>query len=145
MRRDRSEALEIPLSSLIDVVFLLIIFFVVTTNMEKDVVDRQVQLAKSYYIPPLTEAPPPQAMTINVVMGRGGDIYYTVAGNRLTLSSIEYLLRDAKNRFGKEVPVILRSDRRVQYREIQKLNNVVGKAGLYRVSHAARDSSDEPR
>jgi len=136
--RKREETLEVPLSSLIDITFLLIIFFVVTAKMQTDVIDRQVDLAKSYFIPPLTDGPPPEAITINV-REINGDMMIIVAGSRYTLAQVGQLLIMAKNRWGNSVPIVLRCDSQLPYREVQRINELVGKAGLYRVSHAAVD------
>lgn len=143
MRLARDENVEVPLSSLIDIVFLLIIFFVVTSDMQKDVIDRQLKLAKSYNVPPLTDGPPPEAVTINLRKAGANDdgVKFIVAGRQFSERQIEALLQDAVRRSGDSVPVILRADGEVKYRHIQRINAIVGKVGLYRVSHAAEDQN----
>ena len=54
MTRREEHSVSIPISSLIDVVFLLIVFFIVTANLEAEIVDEQVKLADSYYVKPTT-------------------------------------------------------------------------------------------
>ena len=47
MRRRSDDALETPIASLIDVVFLLIIFFVVTIELDRQVFNENIILAFS--------------------------------------------------------------------------------------------------
>jgi biopolymer transport protein ExbD len=137
MKRN-DESLEVPMSSLIDIVFLLIIFFVVTSTMQKDVIDDQLKLAKSTYIPPLMEGVAPQAITINIRHEFGSNqVVYKIGGGTYTEAQILRVLTQARNRHGNQVPIILRVDETVKYKDVQKINNLVGRAGLYRVSHVA--------
>ena len=57
MRRRGSDGVETPVASLIDVVFLLIIFFVVTASIETDVVDNQIVLAQAKRSPAVEDIP----------------------------------------------------------------------------------------
>ena len=68
MRRfTQDEKMAVPISPLIDVIFLLIIFFVVTTTLEKEVRDNAVKLAESSYLDPDAII----ALTVVVNIARG--------------------------------------------------------------------------
>ena len=47
MRRSSEDTLETPITQMIDIVFLLIIFFVVTASVDKDLVDDTISLAQA--------------------------------------------------------------------------------------------------
>ena len=74
----KEEKQEVPVSSLIDVVFLLIMFFVITSNIEKEAFDVQIDLVKAKNMKPATQVPP-KRITINVQVdgkdGKDGVIY----------------------------------------------------------------------
>ena len=65
MKKQIDEKVETPITSMIDVVFLLIIFFVVTSAIDQEAVDTSIVLAKSYYVPP-PEKRDPRTVTVNV-------------------------------------------------------------------------------
>jgi biopolymer transport protein ExbD len=47
MRRSSDATLETPVTQMIDIVFLLIIFFVVTASVDNDLVDNTISLAQA--------------------------------------------------------------------------------------------------
>lgn len=64
-RMSNDETAEVPISSMIDVVFLLIIFFVVTAAVDKDAEDEKVILAEAPHGKPVTKKDP-RAVVINI-------------------------------------------------------------------------------
>ena len=56
---------ETPISSMIDVVFLLIIFFVVTASIDKEIEDERVILAEAPHGRPIKKKDP-RSLVINV-------------------------------------------------------------------------------
>jgi biopolymer transport protein ExbD len=135
MQKREQETLEVPLSTLIDVVFLLIIFFIITASMQREVVDYQIKLADSYFVPPPKDIDP-RTLTINVRSVRGKDPIYSIRGSNLTLKRIQHRLYEAQRHVGTEMPIVIRASRDLEYREVDKINLAVIKAGLYRVQHA---------
>ena len=79
MKKRAEEHIETPIMSMIDVVFLLIIFFVVTSAIEKEAVDETIKLAKSYHVPPPTGKDPRQ-VTVNVRRNDDDTYTYSIAG-----------------------------------------------------------------
>ena len=140
MRKRNEESLQTPIASLIDVVFLLIIFFVVTAAVEKDVVDENIKLAQAKYVR-ATEKQDPRTIVINVpdpkdpthpLHGR-----LNIALQPLTLTQLKQLLIATRTRSGNMIPIVLRGDRETLYNEVDKVMQVVGEAGLYRVKVSA--------
>ncbi len=137
MKRLRTEGIETPIASLIDVVFLLIIFFVVTASIERDIVDTTIRLAQAKDLPAVAKKNP-NTITINV--HRNGDV--NIALQPLTLTQLQQILTAVVQEYGNNVPILIRADQNTLYHEIDKVMNVIGKAGLYRVRLAALAGKD---
>jgi biopolymer transport protein ExbD len=133
MRKSREEQLDTPITSMIDVVFLLIIFFVVTSAIEKEAVDEQIQLAKSVHLDPV-KSKVPGMLTINV--RPGGDVTVGSALPR-SMDQLRMILKNHKITFGNSAPIVIRADDGVQFAEVDKVMVEVGAAGLYKISLAA--------
>ena len=127
--------MSIPLSALIDIVFLLIIFFVITANMQKQVVDYNIKLAASYFVEPPDEMDP-RTFVINVRKRKNGPPVYSVSGTDYRLSDVGRLLLRSRERLGETVPVLIRASGDIKYREVDKVNKLIHDAGLYRVRHS---------
>lgn len=137
MRRNKDETAEVPLSSLIDVVFLLIIFFIVTANLEQEVVDLQVKLADSYFVEPPQELDP-RTLTINIRNQPGQEPRFSIAGMQVSLKDIKPRLFQMSQKHGTDAPIVIRASRDLEYRYVDQINLLVTGAGLYRVQHATR-------
>ena len=132
MRRRPEGSVETPIASLIDVVFLLIIFFVVTASVERDVIDESIRLAQAKHVAPV-EYKDPRAVTINVNrQGRVNVALYTV-----NLTQLRQILTATREQSGNSVPIIIRSDGRALYDHVDSVMKAVGGAGLYRVKLSA--------
>ena len=134
----RATIAEMDMTPMIDIVFLLIIFFVVTAAIEKEAVDETILLAKSYYVRP-PEKQDPRQITVNVGYRGADSTAISIAGNFLPLANLEGTLRNAMRKHGNDIPVVIRADGRVKFEHVEKVIDVVGKAGLYRVSMSAED------
>lgn len=132
MRKRDAQSVETPIASLIDVVFLLIIFFVVTASVEKDVVDESIRLAQADYVKP-TEKRDPRTVIVNL----HADGSLNVGLRSLSLRQLRQVLKATAAKSGTSVPVVLRCDADTSYRTIKNVLDVIGEVGLYRVRLAA--------
>ncbi len=132
MKKRTEESLGTPTSSLIDVVFLLIIFFVVTAAVEKDVVDESIRLAQAKYVK-ATEKKDPRTITLN--LRKNGAV--NIALQPLSLTQVQQILTATVNKSGNAVPIVIRSDNDALYKEVNNVMEAIGRAGLYRVKLAA--------
>jgi biopolymer transport protein ExbD len=139
MKRKISDKIETPISSMIDVVFLLIIFFVVTASIQQEVTDTTIKLAKSKYIPVPTQSDPKRVL-INMKRKTDGSVNIAVGAKSVTLQRLQQLLLATQQKHGNQVPIIIRAAGDITYGEIDKVNLVIGQCGLYRVAHTAQDS-----
>ncbi|RMD76343.1 MAG: biopolymer transporter ExbD [Lentisphaerae bacterium] len=135
MKRRAEENVEVPLSPMIDVTFLLIIFFIVTANIQQEVVDQLIKLADSYYIPP-PEQTQSLGMTINIRYVEGGEPIYSIAGSRVGFKVIKSRLVKLYKKLGNSVPIVIRASKELPYKYVDQLNDQIVDVGLYRVKHA---------
>ena len=131
-RQPSSENLETPITSLIDVVFQLIIFFVVTAAAEKDLVDTNVKLAQAKYVKAEEKR---EANTIIINVPNDGNV--NIAMQPVTPKQLHQILSSSVSKFGNQMTVILRCDGEVLFRDVDRIIQVIGKAGLYRIRISA--------
>lgn len=126
------EEAEIPISSMIDVVFLLIIFFVVTAAIDKEIEDEKVILADAPHGKPLKKKDPRSA-TINV--HKDGSINMSM--HPMSLKQVSDQLTIMANKWGVDMPIIVRGDREAQHYYIKQVLEAVTKTKLYKVKFVA--------
>ena len=124
-------ALEsIPMTPLIDVVFLLLVFFLVATTLSEEERQLSVQLPAASEAQPLTAKP--RELVVNV--DAAGQYY--VSGEPLTLKRLEEVLGVASASTPGRASVIIRADRRCQWEFVVAVMNACNKARIrnYHVS-----------
>ncbi|MCK7592960.1 ExbD/TolR family protein [Pseudomarimonas salicorniae] len=128
---------EISLTSLIDVVFTLIIFFVVTTTFDERS-SIQIDLPKAS-TEASAQAPQPLTLAIDP-QGR----YYL--GNEEVLKRDADSLRQAIQQVAgesREQPVVVRADARTPHQAVITALDVLGQLGFSRISIATVGAADE--
>lgn len=124
--------LETPVSALIDVVFQLIIFFVVTSAIDKDIVDESIRLAQAKHVAAI-EKNDPRTVLVNV----SEDGAVNIAMQPLNLVQLQQILSATRTQSGDSVPIVIRADGTAIYRHVDGVMQSVGKAGMYRVKLSA--------
>ena len=126
------EAASVPISSMIDIVFLLIIFFIVTATLDKDLQDETILLADA---PNGRQVKKQDPRTITINLRKDGTM--NVAGRTLSPSELTALLENAKKASPGDplsIPIVIRGDRRVQFGHAANIMDAITKTGLYKVS-----------
>lgn len=127
------EMAQTPISAMIDVVFLLIIFFVVTAAIDKDVEDEKVLLANAPHGKPVKEKDS-RSVIINVRQ----DGTLTMGLFVVTVPQISEILKETADKFNTtDIPIIIRGDRNAQHYYIHQVMDAVTNTGLYRVKFNA--------
>ena len=126
------EDLQTPITAMIDIVFQLIIYFVVTSAVDKDMVDETIKLAEASHSPAV-ESSDPRMVVINV-NDRGK---VNIALQPLNMSQLEQLLLAMKVQSGNSVPILIRCDGNTRFDYVDKVMQRAAKVGLYRVRIAA--------
>ncbi len=123
---------ELNMTPMVDIVFLLIIFFLTTTSIIQLEQDLSIDLPKqSEEIK--AKAPPARPIVVNVRHLPGGKAYYHVENEPMTLSSLTANLSRAKIRY-KDQAVVIRGDRNVKWEHIAAVMSCCGQVGISKVS-----------
>jgi biopolymer transport protein ExbD len=124
--RPRDEP-EINLTSLIDVVLLLLVFFMVSTSFIK-ATEIRLQLPRAEAAP--REEPP---VEIEIMVSTAGD--YFVDGQELVNRRPETLQRALEQVAGdrRELPVTIRADGRASHQSVVTAMDIVGRLGFTRI------------
>ena len=152
MRKSEDSELATPITQMIDIVFLLIIFFVVTASVDKDLVDESIQLAQAKNTKP-EEHLKANTVTINVRLENRDEwraakkagkplprqkVSYNIALQTMSLSAIRENLKSAKQKLGNTMPILIRSDGDVYYRYIDEvIQKSVTQAGYSKITVVA--------
>jgi biopolymer transport protein ExbD len=132
LRPHRREAPEINLTPLIDVVFLLLIFFMVTTSF-RDEGRLRLQLPEADAEAVSVE----EIELIEVVVDRGGRFY--VNEQPVTDTRLETLQQALRGVLGTEsaLPVLIKADAQAQHQAVMTVLDAAGQLGLTQVAFAA--------
>ncbi len=126
------EDLQTPITAMIDIVFQLIIYFVVTSSVDKDMVDESIRLAEADHSPAV-ESSDPRLVVINVTaQGR-----VNVALQPMSMQQLENLLLSMKVQSGSSVPILIRCDGNTRFDYVDQVMQRAARVGLYRVRIAA--------
>lgn len=129
-KRQQREELELNLTPLIDVVFLLLIFFMVSTTFQKE-------SAISLQLPKASEsAEAAPAENIEVVINAAGRFY--VNDQELVKSDAKSLQAALSNLIdgNRDIPLTIRADAQTPYQAVVTAMDAAGQLGMLRMSMA---------
>ena len=131
-RQVRRELPALNLTPLIDIVFLLLIFFMVTTSFS-----RETRLLVS--LPEASGSAENPAESIEVLVDREGG--YAINGRRLVNAEVDSLVRGLELESGGDVSllVVLVADAEVQHQSVVSAMEAIGRAGFASLSIATRE------
>jgi biopolymer transport protein ExbD len=132
LRPHRQEAPEINLTPLIDVVFLLLIFFMVTTTF-RDEGRLRLQLPEA----DAEAIPAAEIELVEVMVDRAGRYY--VNARMVAGTDLETLKQAVLGVVGpeRELPVLIKADAKSEHRAVMKVLDAAGQLGLNQVAFAA--------
>jgi biopolymer transport protein ExbD len=136
-RRQRQEEVSVNLTPLIDVVFLLLIFFMVSTTFTRET-RLAITLPEASGVPQVEED-----RRVEVVVGsRGG---YVINGEKLsrndTATLRTVLLRLGKD--GTDIPFVITADANATHQSVVRVMDVAGQIGFTNISITTREPQDE--
>ena len=135
-RRQPKEELDLNLTPLIDVVFLLLIFFMVSTTFQKES-EISLQLPRAS-----TEPPEDVPERLEVVIDASGAFY--VNDQELVRSDLESLQTALYELAGgdRERPVTIRADAQTPHQSVVTAMDAAARLGMLRLSIATSRSTD---
>lgn len=119
------------MTPMIDVVFLLIIFFLVSSHLVKQEVQFKLPLptAQSGLKEKNSEKP---RLTVNVL----ADGTLLLSGRQVTAEDLRTRLAERQNDLGKDVEVRIRGDRSTAYKHVEPVMLSCARAGIWNVSYS---------
>ncbi len=131
---DERGAVGFNMTPMIDIVFLLIIFFLVSSHLAKQEVQLDLDL------PPATTGVTPNAhdskwLVINVLP----EGHVLLGGQRVTHDELRERLSFQRQEEGGDVEVRIRTDRLVPYRFVEPVMVACARSGLWNVTFAVLD------
>jgi biopolymer transport protein ExbD len=121
------------MTPMIDVVFQLIIFFVVTLKMTSDI-NQDIVLEDGKNGVTLTQDNMPPS-TLEIELDRRGRI--SIHNATLSESMLATILRNRCNKYGFEFPVLIRADRRTQHERVKRVMDICTGVGIWKLSFVA--------
>jgi biopolymer transport protein ExbD len=130
--KQRGDDPGINMTPMIDVVFQLIIFFVITADMQNERLDQILTMAMAPNAVPVQVKDPRE---INIDVDRRGRIMI----NRRAMSpaTLQVILTKSVNQYGQTLPVTIRADGRTTHEYIREVMDACSKSGLYRIKFGA--------
>ena len=125
-QRDRPPGLRFNVTPLIDVVFLLVIFFLVTAHFAQHEQVEAVELPRASEVSEGPETP----RRMNVSITRDGSLF--VKGRQLSEADLATLLRENTKRSSADYEVRIRSDQSVPYAQVEPVLLAALRAGVTR-------------
>ena len=133
MSKSRNEDVSLDMTPMIDVVFQLIIFFVVTLKMSDDK-DTTIKLADGKNGIVLTqEELPPSQLTIDVA--KTGRV--SMSNITMTDAMIVNAVDKRVKAYGTDFPCMIRADKETPHRHVARVMNLCAAAGMWKVSFMA--------
>jgi len=134
-KRQQREELELNLTPLIDVVFLLLIFFMVSTTFQKES-EISLQLPKASEQPTNAEIE-----SIEVVINAAGRYYVNdqelVKSDAESLQAALYKLIDGN----RDIPLTIRADAQTPHQAVVTAMDAAGQLGMLRMSIATSQTA----
>ncbi len=127
-RKNEYGEAAMPISAMIDITFLLIIFFVVTAAMDKEIEDEAILLSKAPHGKPVVKKDP-RSVVVNI--RKDGSV--NINAVEKSMGEITNTLTVAASKWGNDMPIVIRGDKNVQHYHIRKVMDAITKTGLYRV------------
>ncbi|MFG0263222.1 MAG: ExbD/TolR family protein [Novipirellula sp. JB048] len=123
------------MTPMIDVVFLLIIFFLVSSHLarQENALPVELPVASTF----LTPRPDRIALTVTV----DAESNYRISGDIIAVDQLRPLLRDHAVRSGAEAALKLRTDGSVSYEHIEPILRESAQAGIHDVTISVREAS----
>lgn len=137
-RKQYADESAVPVSSMIDIVFLLIIFFVVTIDIDREVADQEITLPSVAHGIPL-KVKKSENLTIN--LRKNGNI--TIDGTIISLEQLQILMKSVAEKWGSRHSIVIRGDNDVTFHETNKIICLLAEYAFGNVSFQAELKKQE--
>lgn len=122
---------DLNMTPMIDVVFQLIIFFVVTLKMTKDI-NEEIVLEDGKHGMTIKEMPP---QTLEIEVDKRGII--SIHNAKMNRDVLYTILVNRVRRHGNNFPILIRGDRDTKHVKIKEVMDLCTRAGVWKLSFVA--------
>jgi len=129
-KKKQSPGCEVDMTPMIDVVFQLIIFFIVTIKMDENI-NEDIVLEPGKHGPTITEEDP---RTMIVEVDKRG--WISIHGAQLSRAKFRSIMKARYRRHG-EFPVLIRGDYRAEHKDIREVMDICTEANIWRINFVA--------
>lgn len=136
-RRARGRSTGLCMTPMIDVVFLLNIFFLVASHVARSTAMDPVQLPEATQHQS-DEDSSPHRLVVTIMADRS----LLVNGKRVSMEAVEQMITAGSLEAGPPFEVRIRADREATYSEVEPLLTACAKAGVRKVGFAVLARSD---
>jgi biopolymer transport protein ExbD len=130
LRRSRSDEPDVNLTPLIDVVFILLLFFMVSTTFQRES-EINIELPEAS-----TEPVEEREEVLELVIDAQG--HYFIDEQQVVNTELETLKQALQKSLGErsEIPVVIRADRQTPYESVVRAMDAISQLGLVQMSLA---------
>ena len=130
--RKVKEIEPVNLTPMIDIVFQMIIFFILTLDLDRFKFTDELEMPDAKDGQAHEDKDP---RTIEVEVDQKGDIY--ISRMRVSEKQFVNIMKGSVARYGQGIPVVIYADGKTLHRNISRMMNLCGTAGLSDFSFAA--------
>jgi len=123
------------MTPMIDVVFLLIIFFLVSSHLARQENRLPLDLPVAATFDPLDPERAPLTISVD------GEAKWLVGGNIVDLAKLRSILTDLRNQMGSDAAIRIRTDAAVQYQYVEPVLREAALAGVTDAAIAVRQET----
>ena len=131
-KRKAMEGCEMNMTPMIDVVFQLIIFFIVTLKMTENI-NPDIILEDGKHGEIITADNQP-TQTIEIEVSRRGRI--SISNAQLDMARLERIIRNRYDKFG-SFPVMVRADYRTRHEDVKRVMDACTRNGVWKIGFIA--------
>ncbi|MBN2021998.1 MAG: biopolymer transporter ExbD [Pirellulales bacterium] len=133
-------SLGFNMTPMIDVVFLLIIFFLVSSHLARQEAQLELDLpsASTGQTP---DQSGPRRVVVNVLPEASGGRRILVGGALLSADELDQLIRHESGQADGRIEVRIRGDQNVPYRDVEPILLACARAGVWNVTFAVVEES----
>jgi len=134
LRRSRTEDVSVDLTSMIDVVFILLLFFIVTTTFQRES-ELKIELPEASAKPVEDKQEP-----LEILIDTEG--HFFIGKEEVVNTEVDTLKQAILKFLGdrKTAPVIIRADRRTPYESVVRAMDATSQLGLMQLSLATNQA-----
>ena len=132
---NRRHSVGANMTPMIDVVFLLIIFFLVSSHLARQENRLPLDLPVAATFDPTDPERAPLTISVNE------EAKWLVGGNVVDLPTLKAILADLRNKMGADAAIRIRSDGMVQYQYVEPVLREAALAGVTDAAIAVRQES----